>query len=496
MSSIREQVTELLNARPMKAKDLASELGVAKKIINNFLYSNPQFHKQEDQTWIVIPPEPEPSIKMLEKDYLIEILLIKAATVPYLAAKLKGCAGDFSEHALTNLFENDPDFRKLPNGGWIFAHCDPEEPGVLGRPPPFGSPLLETEEYKQAQKAAEDRRKLDRIKEEAIQSARDVEAQRACEDEAAAYKMEYNRHFAATGRELKLNDFRKQYRARSSKVAPASVSVQPEPDKRPSTFHDLALYTDDNPTTFEEEESVLIQRANYHRSSKAYNDVEKTKLGEAKALLSKRGYEHAPALYHHLIVTDYLFTASNGKPKQHIGHCLISKDEAAVYTFPMIIDRDGDLINLRNPSNEFERLRMQGRLSRLEMTSETPFCFAQLRKHHAKSLEDSLIVVGSRSLTMDKSKSIITDLVVNSKYNQIILGDAKGVDTSAMILALRAGKKVVQYSKKDYKTPSHRDYYMINETNCDIVAIWDGESKGTARTIAMYRNRVDVYQVR
>lgn len=94
-----------------------------------------------------------------------------------------------------------------------------------------------------------------------------------------------------------------------------------------------------------------------------------------------------------------------------------------------------------------------------------------------------LLICGSRSIT-----DINLDLYIDSsKYGQIISGGANGVDTLAEQWAKRNDLEIVVY-KPQYNVygpkyaPLERDKCMVNA--CDeVVAFWDGESKGTLFTI-------------
>lgn len=91
-----------------------------------------------------------------------------------------------------------------------------------------------------------------------------------------------------------------------------------------------------------------------------------------------------------------------------------------------------------------------------------------------------VLVSGSRSIAdIDISKYL-------KNIDVLLTGGAKGVDSLAIAYAKKNGIKHIEvlpnYAKYNRAAPVIRDEEMVKM--CDrVVAIWDGESKGTKHTI-------------
>ena len=99
-----------------------------------------------------------------------------------------------------------------------------------------------------------------------------------------------------------------------------------------------------------------------------------------------------------------------------------------------------------------------------------------------------LAIVGSRTLNQKQVLQVIEQVIQKSKstITTVVTGGANGVDSIAEYYA-RANKLNVEvyyplYKKYGKRAPLIRNNEIVK--NCDaVLAIWDGESKGTAYTI-------------
>ena len=99
-----------------------------------------------------------------------------------------------------------------------------------------------------------------------------------------------------------------------------------------------------------------------------------------------------------------------------------------------------------------------------------------------------LAIVGSRTLNQKQVLQVIEQVIQKSKstITTVVTGGANGVDSIAEYYA-RANKLNVEvyyplYKKYGKRAPLIRNNEIVK--NCDaVLAIWDGESKGTTYTI-------------
>lgn len=88
-----------------------------------------------------------------------------------------------------------------------------------------------------------------------------------------------------------------------------------------------------------------------------------------------------------------------------------------------------------------------------------------------------LAIVGSRNLTVTDLGSFLPQGVT-----EIVSGGAKGIDTCARAYALEHGLKLTEFlpNYKEYKrgAPLERNLRIIEYAD-EVLAFWDGSSKGT-----------------
>ncbi len=95
-----------------------------------------------------------------------------------------------------------------------------------------------------------------------------------------------------------------------------------------------------------------------------------------------------------------------------------------------------------------------------------------------------LAIVGSRSVAVDDLGKYIPDGV-----SEIVSGGAKGIDTCAANYARAAGLKLTEFLP-DYDSygrgaPLRRNDQIAAYAD-EVLALWDGESHGTAYTIKKF----------
>lgn len=96
-----------------------------------------------------------------------------------------------------------------------------------------------------------------------------------------------------------------------------------------------------------------------------------------------------------------------------------------------------------------------------------------------------ILICGSRSIT---NPPVIAQAVARSGMNptHIISGGARGVDTLASLYAMSNSIDFTEYPA-DWKTHGKQAGFRRNITMVDtadaVIAIWDGESRGTKHSI-------------
>lgn len=92
-----------------------------------------------------------------------------------------------------------------------------------------------------------------------------------------------------------------------------------------------------------------------------------------------------------------------------------------------------------------------------------------------------IAVIGSRNLNVEHLERFIPDDV-----EEIVSGGAIGVDASAREYARRNGKKLTEffpdYKKYGKTAPLYRNLQIIKYAD-EVVAFWDGKSRGTKYVI-------------
>jgi len=95
-----------------------------------------------------------------------------------------------------------------------------------------------------------------------------------------------------------------------------------------------------------------------------------------------------------------------------------------------------------------------------------------------------LAVVGSRSLAVDLAPYIPAGV------SEVISGGARGIDTCAADFAHSRGLKLTEflpdYARFGHGAPLKRNELIVNAADL-VLAIWDGQSKGTKFTIELAR---------
>jgi predicted Rossmann fold nucleotide-binding protein DprA/Smf involved in DNA uptake len=97
-------------------------------------------------------------------------------------------------------------------------------------------------------------------------------------------------------------------------------------------------------------------------------------------------------------------------------------------------------------------------------------------------------IIGSRTLNQKNVKEIISQVVSKSKntIDEIVTGGANGVDSIAEFYAkqnhIKCSVFLPQYETYGKRAPLIRNNVILENSDA-ILAIWDGESKGTLYTI-------------
>ena len=96
-------------------------------------------------------------------------------------------------------------------------------------------------------------------------------------------------------------------------------------------------------------------------------------------------------------------------------------------------------------------------------------------------------VIGSRNLTVENLGQYLPE-----KTTEIVSGGARGIDTCAREYASGNGLKLTEFLP-DYKrygrgAPLKRNLQIIDYAD-EVLAFWDGQSRGTKYVIEQYKKR-------
>lgn len=156
-------------------------------------------------------------------------------------------------------------------------------------------------------------------------------------------------------------------------------------------------------------------------------------------------------------------------------------------------------VSLVHPTSESHRFDILSTIRRLE--AKSPGDLLPLTIIYSKPYGNPCIIVGSRDINPSSLKDAALFGVVQflrnslSKHDMLIVGNAQGVDAWARQTATDMGLPIMVYNKEDYADAFVRDDYMLIENICPIYAVWDGESPGTARTIAREKHRTHYLKI-
>lgn len=96
-----------------------------------------------------------------------------------------------------------------------------------------------------------------------------------------------------------------------------------------------------------------------------------------------------------------------------------------------------------------------------------------------------LAIIGSRNLVVEK-----LELYLPREVSEIVSGGARGIDTIAADYAQRAGIPLTvflpDYARYRRGAPLMRNK-QIAEYADEVLAFWDGSSKGTMHTVELFR---------
>ena len=100
-----------------------------------------------------------------------------------------------------------------------------------------------------------------------------------------------------------------------------------------------------------------------------------------------------------------------------------------------------------------------------------------------------IAVIGSRniSLSMDEIQRYIPEYA-----DELVSGGAKGIDTSVKLFAINKGIKLTEflpkYDKYKRAAPLRRNIEIIDYSD-EVIALWDGHSRGTEYVINQCEKR-------
>ena len=100
-----------------------------------------------------------------------------------------------------------------------------------------------------------------------------------------------------------------------------------------------------------------------------------------------------------------------------------------------------------------------------------------------------IAVIGSRniSLSMDEIQRYIPEYA-----DELVSGGAKGIDTSVKLFAINKGIKLTEflpkYDKYKRAAPLRRNIEIIDYSD-EVIALWDGQARGTEYVINECKKR-------
>ncbi len=96
-----------------------------------------------------------------------------------------------------------------------------------------------------------------------------------------------------------------------------------------------------------------------------------------------------------------------------------------------------------------------------------------------------LAIIGSRDLEIDNLGNYLPDNIT-----EIVSGGAKGIDTIAALYAKENNIKITEflpdYARYKKGAPLIRNKQIVDYAD-EAIAFWNGTSKGTERTITMFK---------
>lgn len=102
-----------------------------------------------------------------------------------------------------------------------------------------------------------------------------------------------------------------------------------------------------------------------------------------------------------------------------------------------------------------------------------------------KEVSMKIAVIGSRTLNIENIASYIP-----AYCDEIVTGGARGVDKNAEEYAIRSGIKLTlflpEYSKFGKSAPLKRNQKIVEYAD-ELIAFWDGRSRGTLYTINAFK---------